>query len=134
MAAAAFQAEHPIHVVKPDRSLREVLAEREPRVREERLIALRSLLGSPLVDLVEEVLDEIDVDPDKIQPQRPLHPPLDRREQWSDDHHTDLYSGKGAGTATCFCAYGLGNTGEANPDFTVAESTDLLQLLPGPIK
>lgn len=47
------------------------------------------------------------------------------------DHHTDLYSGRDAGTATCFCAYGLGNTGTANPDFTVQSAAELLRLFPG---
>ncbi len=48
------------------------------------------------------------------------------------DHHTDLYSGAGAGIATCFCAYGLGHTGDATPDFRVQDSTELLKLFPGP--
>lgn len=48
------------------------------------------------------------------------------------DHHTDLHSGKDAGTATCFCSYGLGNTGGVTPDFTVATSTELLDLFRGP--
>ena len=47
------------------------------------------------------------------------------------DHHTDLHSGQGAGIATCFCAYGLGNTGEVSPDFRVKKSTELLALFPG---
>ncbi|WP_303723037.1 HAD family hydrolase [Malonomonas rubra] len=47
------------------------------------------------------------------------------------DHHTDLHSGKGAGTATCFCAYGLGHTGGLEPDFQVTASTELIKLFPG---
>ena len=47
------------------------------------------------------------------------------------DHHTDLYSGRDAGTATCFCAYGLGNPGTANPDYTVQSAAELLCLFPG---
>lgn len=49
------------------------------------------------------------------------------------DHHTDLHSGKDAGTAICFCSYGLGNTGGVIPDFTAESSADLLQLFPGPL-
>ncbi len=47
------------------------------------------------------------------------------------DHHTDLYSGREAGTATCFCAYGLGHADGVTADFFAEKSTDLLQLFPG---
>lgn len=47
------------------------------------------------------------------------------------DHHTDLHSGKGAGIATCFCAYGLGSTDGLTPDYIANTSADLLQLFPG---
>lgn len=47
------------------------------------------------------------------------------------DHHTDLNSGRSAGTATCFCSYGLGNTGGLVPDFQVDSAMELLQLFPG---
>jgi len=47
------------------------------------------------------------------------------------DHHTDLNSGRAAGTATCFCNYGLGNTGGVAPDWQVNDSTELVQLFPG---
>ncbi len=47
------------------------------------------------------------------------------------DHHTDLYAGREAGTATCFCAYGMGNTDGLTTDFYAEQSTDLLQLFPG---
>jgi len=47
------------------------------------------------------------------------------------DHHTDLHAGQGAGIATCFCAYGLGETGGLLPDYRVQTSTDLLYLFPG---
>ncbi len=47
------------------------------------------------------------------------------------DHHTDLRSGLGAGTMTCFCSYGMGHTDGLSPDFTAEQSTDLLQLFPG---
>ena len=47
------------------------------------------------------------------------------------DHHTDLYSGQGAGTATCFCAYGLGNSNDLTPTCIAHDSTELLKLFPG---
>lgn len=47
------------------------------------------------------------------------------------DHHTDLNSGRDAGTATCFCNYGLGNPGGLAPDFQVDSSMELLRLFPG---
>jgi len=47
------------------------------------------------------------------------------------DHHTDLRAGQGAGTMTCFCAYGMGHTDGLFPDFRAEISTDLLQLFPG---
>jgi len=47
------------------------------------------------------------------------------------DHHTDLHSGRDAGTAICFCAYGLGHPDGLTPDFRAEQSTDLLQLFPG---
>lgn len=47
------------------------------------------------------------------------------------DHHTDLYAGRGAGTATCFCAYGMGHSDGLTTDFYAEQSTDLLQLFPG---
>ena len=47
------------------------------------------------------------------------------------DHHTDLHSGRSAGTAICFCAYGLGHPDGLTPDFRAEQSTDLLQLFPG---
>lgn len=47
------------------------------------------------------------------------------------DHHTDLKSGRDAGAATCFCAFGLGNTGGIEPDYTAQTSLDLLHLFPG---
>jgi phosphoglycolate phosphatase len=47
------------------------------------------------------------------------------------DHHTDLYSGRGAGVATCFCAYGLGNTDGLTPDYIAETPADLLRLFPG---
>lgn len=47
------------------------------------------------------------------------------------DHHTDLHSGKNAGTAICFCSYGLGHTDGIIPDYTAETSTELLQLFPG---
>lgn len=47
------------------------------------------------------------------------------------DHHTDLAAGHGAGTATCFCAYGIGCANGQPSDYRVAESTDLLNLFPG---
>ena len=47
------------------------------------------------------------------------------------DHHTDLYAGRGAGAATCFCAYGMGHNDGLTTDFYAEQSTDLLQLFPG---
>lgn len=47
------------------------------------------------------------------------------------DHHTDLHAGQRAGIATCFCAYGLGETGGLVPDYQVQCAADLLQLFPG---
>ena len=46
------------------------------------------------------------------------------------DHHTDLYSGREAGIATCFCAYGMGHTDDLTTDYYAEQSTDLLQLFP----
>ena len=47
------------------------------------------------------------------------------------DHHTDLYSGRAAGTRTCFCAYGLGNDDGLNADYRVSQPQELLPLFPG---
>ncbi|SDZ91447.1 phosphoglycolate phosphatase [Desulfuromusa kysingii] len=47
------------------------------------------------------------------------------------DHHTDIRAGRDAGTATCFCAYGMGNTDGLTTDFYAAQATDLLPLFPG---
>ncbi len=47
------------------------------------------------------------------------------------DHHTDLYAGRKAGTATCFCAYGMGHSDNQTTDFRAEQSTDLLKLFPG---
>ena len=47
------------------------------------------------------------------------------------DHHTDLYSARAAGVATCFCAYGLGHTDGLAPDYRAETSDDLLLLFPG---
>ncbi len=46
------------------------------------------------------------------------------------DHHTDLYSGRDAGTTTCFCAYGMGNNDGLTSDFYAEQPTDLLKLFP----
>ncbi|MEA3362960.1 MAG: HAD-IA family hydrolase [Thermodesulfobacteriota bacterium] len=48
------------------------------------------------------------------------------------DHHTDIYAGRKAGTATCFCAYGVGHNDGLITDFHAEQSTDLLQLFPEP--
>lgn len=47
------------------------------------------------------------------------------------DHHTDLHAAQNAGIATCFCAYGFGHCGECIPDYQVANTRELLALLPG---
>ncbi len=47
------------------------------------------------------------------------------------DHHTDLKAGQGAGIATCFCSYGMGNNGGLSSDYQVAAATELLTLFPG---
>ncbi len=46
------------------------------------------------------------------------------------DHHTDLYAGKAAGIATCFCAYGLGHSDGLSVDYRAESSLELLQLFP----
>jgi phosphoglycolate phosphatase len=50
------------------------------------------------------------------------------------DHHTDLHAGQGAGTATCFCHYGFGNSSGLNYDFEAKTAADLCQLFPGPYR
>ena len=47
------------------------------------------------------------------------------------DHHTDLNSGRAAGTATCFCAYGFGHADGLAGDYYAEQPSDLLQLFPG---
>lgn len=47
------------------------------------------------------------------------------------DHHNDLRAGRGAGTATCFCSYGLGDDQGLPCDFRAADPSDLLSLFPG---
>jgi len=47
------------------------------------------------------------------------------------DHHTDICSGQAAGTAVCFCAYGIGHDGNLPYDFCAHQATDLLHLFPG---
>ncbi|MCK4502061.1 MAG: HAD-IA family hydrolase, partial [Desulfuromonadales bacterium] len=47
------------------------------------------------------------------------------------DHHTDLYAGRQAGTATCFCAYGMGHSDNLTTDFRAEQPIDLLHLFPG---
>lgn len=48
------------------------------------------------------------------------------------DHHTDLHAGRKAGTATCFCAYGMGHNDGLTSNFYAEQSTDLLRLFPEP--
>lgn len=47
------------------------------------------------------------------------------------DHHTDLLSGAAAGTRTCFCAWGIGQQGDAPCDDLAIAPGDLLRLYPG---
>jgi phosphoglycolate phosphatase len=47
------------------------------------------------------------------------------------DHHTDLLSGAAAGTRTCFCGWGIGQSGDAPYDDLAAAPQDLLRLYPG---
>ncbi len=47
------------------------------------------------------------------------------------DHHTDLRSGAAAGTRTCFCAWGIGQSGDAPYDDLATVPDDLLRLYPG---
>jgi len=47
------------------------------------------------------------------------------------DHHTDLYSGRAAGTFTCFCAYGLGHDDGLSVEYRVNQPQELLSLFPG---
>jgi phosphoglycolate phosphatase len=46
------------------------------------------------------------------------------------DHHTDLHAGAAAGIATCFCGWGLGNTGDADYTWRAETVTELEQLFP----
>jgi len=45
------------------------------------------------------------------------------------DHHTDLHAGRDAGCQTCFCSWGLGSKGAAQPDWEVASTDQLAALL-----
>lgn len=45
------------------------------------------------------------------------------------DHHTDLRAGRGAGVATCFCAWGIGEDGGEPCDFRAQTPADLPRLL-----
>jgi phosphoglycolate phosphatase len=47
------------------------------------------------------------------------------------DHHTDLRAGRAAGVRTCFCAWGIGETGGVASDFFAATPFDLPRLFPG---
>ncbi len=47
------------------------------------------------------------------------------------DHHTDINSGRTAGTAICFCDYGIGHHDNLEYDFYAQQATDLLTLFPG---
>lgn len=47
------------------------------------------------------------------------------------DHHTDIHSGHEAGTAVCFCAYGMGHDDGLKSAYRAERSTDLLKLFPG---
>ena len=47
------------------------------------------------------------------------------------DHHTDLYAGRGAGTATCFCAYGMGHNDNLTSDYRAERASDLYELFHG---
>jgi phosphoglycolate phosphatase len=47
------------------------------------------------------------------------------------DHHTDINSGRSAGTAVCFCDYGIGHSDNLEYDFYAQQASDLLTLFPG---
>ncbi|ALC15510.1 putative haloacid dehalogenase [Desulfuromonas soudanensis] len=47
------------------------------------------------------------------------------------DHHTDLRAGRAAGVRTCFCAWGIGESGGVASDFFAATPFDLPRLFPG---
>ena len=47
------------------------------------------------------------------------------------DHHTDINSGRAAGTAVCFCAYGMGHDDGLTTDYYAAQPADLIKLFPG---
>lgn len=47
------------------------------------------------------------------------------------DHHTDINSGRAAGTKTCFCAYGIGHADGLPYDYRADRAVDLLNLFPG---
>jgi phosphoglycolate phosphatase len=46
------------------------------------------------------------------------------------DHHTDLHAGSAAGVSTCFCGWGLGNTGDADYSWRVETVAELERLFP----
>lgn len=46
------------------------------------------------------------------------------------DNHTDIRAGQAAGTATCFCTYGIGNNNGLAADFQAQTPSDLLDLFP----
>jgi phosphoglycolate phosphatase len=48
------------------------------------------------------------------------------------DHHTDIVSGQSAGTAVCFCAYGLGHNNGLKTTYQVKHPQELNKLFPGP--
>ncbi|MCW8860376.1 MAG: HAD-IA family hydrolase [Deltaproteobacteria bacterium] len=47
------------------------------------------------------------------------------------DHHTDIKAGRAAGTAVCFCTYGVGHNDGLATEYTAEKATDLLTLFPG---
>lgn len=75
--------------------------------------------------------------PAKKPDPRPLYQALDglkalpQHSLMIGDHHTDLRAGQAAGTATCFCAWGLGHDDGLAADYRAQSPQDLLRLFPG---
>ncbi len=47
------------------------------------------------------------------------------------DHHTDIVAGQAAGTAVCFCAYGMGHNNGLKTTYCVNHPQELQELFPG---
>ncbi len=47
------------------------------------------------------------------------------------DHHVDLRAARAAGTANCFCGWGLGHDAGLESDFRAERTADLFAIFPG---